>query len=133
MTMEEVVLQGLTYGLTSSSLEVKDAGRRKGRGVFATRKIEKCEYLCEYRTTRVYHPKKREKYERKYEANDEGSYLLETQYGRKLVFDATRSYDQLGRYINHSSTHHNCRYWRPLLVRGKWRVGFVCGFVVPFD
>ena len=125
MSPEEVVLQGLAYGLTSPSLEVKDAGQRKGRGVFATRKLEKGEYLCEYQTTKVYHPKKREKYEREYEANNEASYLLETQYGRKLVFDATRSYDQFGRYINHSSTHHNCRYWRPLLVRGKWRVGFI--------
>lgn len=125
MTLEDVVLQGLSYSLESSSLEVRDAGRRKGRGVFAIKKIEKNEYLCEYRTTRVYHPRKREKYESEYDANQEGSYLLETQYGPKMVFDATRCYDQLGRYINHSSTHTNCRYWRPLLVRGKWRVGFV--------
>ena len=125
MKAEEVVLQGLTYGLTSSLLEVRDAGRRKGRGVFATARIQKGEFLCEYRTNRVYHPKHRAKYEREYELNDEGSYLLETQYGRKLVFDATRSFHQLGRYINHSSTHHNCRYWRPLFVRGKWRVGFL--------
>ena len=59
--------------------------------------------------------------------NGEGSYLLETQFGSKLVFDATRCYDQCGRYINHSSSGRakNCRYWRPLFIRGKYRVGFV--------
>ena len=44
--------------------------------------------------------------------------LLETQFGRRLVFDATRVYDQLGRYINHSSIGANCNYWCPLFVRG---------------
>ena len=57
--------------------------------------------------------------------NEEGSYLLETQVGKKLVFDAMRAYDQFGRYLNHASSGGNARYWRPLFVRGKWRVGFV--------
>lgn len=52
----EVVIQGLSYHLTAP-LEIKDAGR-KGRGVFAVDKIHKGTYLCEYRTSRVYHPKK---------------------------------------------------------------------------
>ena len=103
---------------------MKEAGR-KGRGVFATEDIKKGTYLCEYRTTRVYHPKQRAKYEWEYEKNGEGSYLLETQFGKKLIFDATRCYDQVGRYINHASLKTNCNYWRPLYVRGKYRVGFV--------
>ena len=84
MTNEEVVLQGLTYGLTGD-IEVRDAGR-KGRGVFATVPISKGLYLCEYRTCRVYHPSKKSKYEAEYTKNGEGSYSLETQYGKRLVF-----------------------------------------------
>ena len=51
--------------------------------------------------TRVYHPKRKAKYE-EYERNGEGSYLLETQFTPRLVFEATRCYAQVGRYINHS-------------------------------
>ena len=123
MTLEESVIQGLSYGL-SAALEVREAGR-KGRGVFTTAPVSKGGYLCEYRTTKVYHPSKKAKYESEYDRNDEGSYCLETQYGKRLVFDATRCYDQFGRYINHSTKSANCRYWRPLFVRGKMRVAFV--------
>lgn len=93
--------------------------------MFATSDIGKGEYLFEYETARVYHPSKKAKYVADYERNGEGSYLLETQYGQKLVFDATRALHTLGRYVNHSSTHTNCRYWRALYICGKWRVGFV--------
>ena len=114
MTAEEVVINGLAYNLTAP-LEVREAGRR-GRGVFATENIEKGTYLC---ATRVYHPKKRRKYESEYDKNGEGSYLWETQLGKKLIFDATRC------YINHASIKTNCNYWRPLYIRGKYRVAFV--------
>lgn len=86
--------------------------------------IPKGTYLCEYRTTKVYHPKQRAKYEDEYIKNGEGSYLLETNYSPKLIFDATRCYDQFGRFINHSNKG-NCNYWHPLFVRGKYRVGFI--------
>ena len=118
------MLQGLADAGMEADLEVGDAGRR-GRGVFAKTDIEKGTYLCEYRTTRVYHPNKKDKYVKEYELNGEGCYLLETCYKPKLVFDATRCFDQIGRYINHSSSGGNCCYWRPLYVRGKYRVGFV--------
>ena len=117
MTQEEVVLQ---YNL-AAPLVVEEAGRM-GRGVFSTEPIKKGTFLCEYRTGRIYHPQKRANY---YVKNGEGSSLLETQFGRRLVFDATRVYDQLGRYINHSSIGPNCNYWGPLFVRGKYRVEFV--------
>ena len=124
MTKTEVVLQGLQYNL-NAPLEVRDAGRRKGKGVFAQEDIPTGTFLCEYRTKRVYHPRKKEKYEKEYTYNKEGSYLLETVQGERLVFDATRVYNQLGRYINHGTKDSNCTYHPPLMVRGKKRVGFL--------
>ena len=47
--------------------------------------------------------------------------------GRKeghLCFDATRRFDQLGRYINHAQRP-NAKVTRPFKIRGKWRVGFL--------
>lgn len=123
MTQEEIVIQGLQYN-TTAPLEVKDI-YGKGRGVFATETICKGDFICEYRTKRVYHPTLKPKYEKEYQTNNEGCYLLEAVQGRRLVFDATRCYDQYGRYINHTRRGANCRYWRPLMVRGKFRVGFI--------
>ena len=60
-----------------------------------------------------------------YKQKGEGSYLLETQYGKRLIFDATRCYGQLGRYMKQSTKSPNCRYWCPLFVRGKSHIGFV--------
>lgn len=124
MSLEDCVLQGLSYRSEHKNLEVKESSG-KGRGVFCTANIKKGDYLCEYRTCRVYSKAKKAKYEKEYEANNEGCYLLETLYGKKLVFDATRCFDQYGRYINHArGKTANCKYHPPLRVRGKWRVGF---------
>ena len=61
MTMTEVVLQGLDYSI-AAPLEKKDTDTTKGWGVFAKEKIEKDNFLCEYRTTRLYHPRDKAKY-----------------------------------------------------------------------
>ena len=123
MTLEEIMIEGLAYG-TEDGLEVKES-EGKGRGVFATRAFQKGEYICEYRTCRVYSPKKKAKYIREYSKNKEGSYLLESAYGKRLIFDATRKFSQYGRFINHAVRKNaNVQYFKPLFIRGKWRVGF---------
>ena len=72
MTQEETVFQGLQY---ENTLEVKETPG-KGRGVFATDDIGQGDFICEYRTKRVYHPSKKARYEREYETNGEGSLRL---------------------------------------------------------
>ena len=92
--------------------------REKGAGVFTTRAFHKGEYICEYRICRVYSPKKKAKYIREYSKNQEGSYFLEAAYSKRLVFDATRKFDQYGRFINHAVRKNaNIQYFRPLFIR----------------
>ena len=80
-------------------------------------------YICEYKTTNVYEtagfiPKQRE-----YEKNDETSATISFKVGRtKYFYDATRRYNQMGRYMNHSRRP-NIRPYPPLFVRGKSRIG----------
>ena len=109
-----------------------DFGRGKGRGVVAMQRIAKGEYVCEYRTYRVYPVGSVEEaqHSREYEVNGEGSYVLQTAYpvpefGARLCFDATRRYSDVGRLINHSSALYNLKPGTPLFLRGKWWVGMV--------
>ena len=94
--------------------------------MFATVAIEKGAWLCEYKGI-VYPLSQKKGHEEEYVANKEGSYIIESHYpvpgeGR-LCFDATRCYNQLGRYMNHAQQP-NAALSKPFLVRGRWRVGF---------
>ena len=59
--------------------------------------------------------------------NGEGSYVVESAYAVPgagyLCFDATRKYEQLGRYMNHARNP-NAVITLPVMVRKKWRIGF---------
>ena len=73
-------------------------GPPKGRGVVAKEGIARGEYVCEYRTYRVYPvgSKEEKTLAEEYEKNGEGSYVLQTAHpvpgvGR-LCFDATRRF-----------------------------------------
>ena len=60
-----------------------------------------------------------------YANNNEGCYLLRGKIKEKnMWFDATRKFDQYGRYINHS-TDHNIKPIPPVFVHEKWRIGFL--------
>lgn len=96
MTLKEVVIQGLECNVTAP-LEVREVNRKKGRGVFALEDISRGEYLCEYRTNAVYPRAEKAKRIKEYDRNEEGSYLIETVYGRRVVFDATRKFQQVPR------------------------------------
>ena len=134
LTGQEVAIQGLLGLKKGPALEVVDLGP-KGRGVVTSVAISRGDYICEYKTYRVYPAGSPEALAlgEEYERNGEGSYILETAYvvpkfGRRLCFDATRHYNDIGRLINHSpatSKECNIRPFRPYYVRNKWRVGFV--------
>ena len=90
--------------------------------------IEKGSWLCEYKTTSVFPQEEKPAVEAEYDANGEGSYIIDSSYPipneGHLCFDATRKFEQLGRYMNHAQRA-NARLSRPFKVRGKWRVGFL--------
>ena len=126
MTPKELALEGLTRR-GSVGLEVKEACHGKGRGVFAVRGFEKGQYLCEYETAKVYPRSEMTKHVEEYEANDEGSYILEASVGgRWFCFDATSRFGGVGRYVNHAASGlATARPFPPLMVRGKYRVAFM--------
>lgn len=133
MTPKELALEGLTYH-ASAGLEVKETCDGKGRGVFATCGYKKGQYLCEYETAKVYPRTEMARHIEEYEANDEGSYILEASVGGKwLCFDATRRFGGVGRYVNHAASGlATARLFPPLMVRGKYRVALMAACdVVP--
>ena len=78
-TLKEKVIEGLDKHLTAD-LDIQDTGTERGRGVFATLPIQKHTYICEYRA----HIRMEAEYEKlNYTANNEGSYVLERQVGRR--------------------------------------------------
>ena len=126
LTKQEVILQGLSTG-KDAPLEVCWGGIA-GRGVFATGRIHEADWLCEFKTSRLFPPTQREQYEEEYKKNREVSHIFDCMYpipkvGR-MCFDATRRYHQLGRYINRALPP-NAVLTRPYWVRNKWRIGFI--------
>ena len=96
--------------------------------MFAKGKISKGQWLCEYKTHRIYDWKERTLYEEEYKTNDEGCYIVDSKYNLPgvghLCFDATRCYQQIGRYLNHAKSP-NATLTQPIHVCGKWRIGFL--------
>ena len=128
MTEEERVIQGLSTNITRGSLELQLVSAQVGRGVFVREPISKGDFVCEYKTTEVYTSREdaRAK-EAEYDINQEGSFILEVKIpnGKVVYLDATRRFEQFGRYINHSACYPNVKLARPMFLKGKWRVGFV--------
>ena len=84
-----MVICGLEKG-KSRGLEIRHT-KDKGRSVFATEAIPKSTYVTEYKYDKLYPFRDREKYEREYEANDEGCFVLNVYVkGKKMCMDATR-------------------------------------------
>ena len=130
LTRKEKLVQGLSGQKQSPRLQVVHLGPPKGRGVVTKEKIIAGEFVCEYKTYRVYTvgSELHKELEQEYNKNGEGSFTVQTTYpipdvGR-LCFDATRRYRDVGRLINHSP-HPNLSISRPIHLRGKWRLGLM--------
>ena len=98
----------------------------KGRGVVGAEHIKEGSYVLEYKAE-VYPRKERAAREREYSANGEGCYILDTLTRDGWVcLDATRRLSSAGRLLNHApKSVATLTPFKPLFVRGKWRVGFV--------
>ena len=125
LTKDEIIIEGLTSG-RDAPVEVA-LGGIAGRGVFATGPISKNQWLCEYKGI-VYPRRQMQSHIDEYKRNGEGSYIIASKHPvggeTRLCWDATRYFDQLGRYINHGKNF-NATTTAPRFARGKWRIGFV--------
>ena len=126
LTEDERIISGLSTG-NDAPLEVREGGISR-RGVFATARIPKGAWLCEYKSHRMFPQSEKSAIEREYDLNNEGSYIIETKYPvpgiGHMCWDATRKCNQLGRYLNHAQRP-NAKVTRPFQVRGKSCIGFV--------
>ena len=121
----EIVMDGLRRKWTLPTLRIVTV-EGKGRGIIATAPIECGSYVCEYERGMVYQAKDRSVHEEEYRINNEGCMILEVQTAHGwLCLDATRCHDTVGR-LNHAPARcATVRPFRPLLVDGEWRVGFL--------
>ena len=116
------MIDGLNRDL-EAPLSITHAGE-KGRGVFADTKIPKHTFVCEYKTTNVYDQKQYDKRNKEMEANDEICSIVEYRVGKSILyFDATRRFNQYGKYMNHGRREANVKIHRPLTIRGRLRIG----------
>ena len=60
--------------------------------------------------------------EEEYKVNQEGCYILNV---ADVAIDATRTFDRVGRYINHARKNTNLKLFRPLSVGGVLRVAIM--------
>jgi SET domain-containing protein len=99
----------------------------KGRAVFATAPIPHGSYVCEYERDKVYPIKDRPAHEAEYAINGEGCMILDIRVKHGwMCLDATRCHDTVGRLLNFASSRTaTVRPFKPLLVDGEWRVGFL--------
>jgi SET domain-containing protein len=76
--------------------------RGKGLGVRTLSRIRKGQFVAEYQYSTLHSTRRDEVLaEEEYKRNREGSYILEGYWdGRRVYFDATRSFKSVGRYIS---------------------------------
>jgi len=93
----------------------------------ALSRIRDTPFVVEYKTARVYPRSERDQYEAMYTLNAEPCMVLDVQTPQGWqCLDATRKFGTLGRLLNHAAAAKaTVKPYRPLLVNGKWRVGFV--------
>ena len=122
---QETVIAGLLGQPPHFQLDVV-VFEGKGRGVVVREGVPKGAYVCEYPATLTYPRKERAGYEEEYTRNGEGCYILDCLMRDGWVcLDGTRSYSGVGRYLNHvPRSVATLTPYKPLLINGKWRVGF---------
>lgn len=122
----EIMIDGLRHnGCKEMSLGYS---KDRGRTVHAKESISKGDFVAEYKYSMSYPRKNRAEMEGEYEINGEGCYVIDIQLpgGKWVCIDATRNYWCWARYINHAvPSNANIKMFKPLLIKGKWRVGFV--------
>ena len=68
--------------------------------MFALEDIAKASFVTEYKYEKIYPYSHRAAYEKEYEINDEGCYVMDVYVqSRKMCIDATRRLKSLGRYV----------------------------------
>lgn len=94
--------------MTEDGLEVRTI-ENKGRGVFATKRFERGEFICEYAGEMVSY-KVAKKREEKYSADANiGCYMYFFEHkSKQYCVDATAETDRFGRLFNHSKLGGNC-------------------------
>ena len=93
---QEVALQGLLGKQEAPPVDIRRIPG-KGRGVFATSLIKKGEFICEYKTCKVYPRSSREKEEEEYVINEEPCMVLDVLTAKGwFTLDATRRFNTLG-------------------------------------
>ena len=124
LTKKEKIIEGLSTGCDAPLL-VRQRGVA-ARGVFATAAILKNDWLCEYKGL-VYPQKEMNGKVEEYDKNKEGCYIVTSEHPvggeSRMCWDATRHFNQIGRYINHA-LQPNAILTSPYFVRGRWRIGF---------
>lgn len=107
--VERKVLAGVQDGL-----EVRHTVN-KGRGVFATRRFERGEFVCEYAGEMIEYPVARHREQLYASAKPVNSITADSCYmyffehkSKRFCIDATEETDRLGRLINHSKSKPNC-------------------------
>ena len=125
-TTQEKVIDGLLGKEEKRVMEICDVPG-KGRAVFLREPIAKDTFVLEYKTSEVYPRRERQKHEDVYELNNEGCMILEVETSQGwFCLDATRRHNTLGRLMNHAPPRKaTLRPFKPLFVKGKWRVGFI--------
>ena len=98
----------------------------KGRGLLLLEPVREGSYVLEYGAV-VYPRRERAVREREYVANGEGCYIIDAQTSQGwMCFDATRRFLSPGRLMNHEPRGKaTLTPFKPLLIGGKWRLGFV--------
>lgn len=75
-----------------------------GLGVISKQRIRKGDYVTEYKYCKLYLESERSDYEKMYQMNDEGCYIMDVKInGRWHCIDATRRFNSFGRYGVNSS------------------------------
>ena len=121
----EIALQGLIKH-RAAPVTVRTIPE-KGCGVFTTGAIKKGEYLCEYKTSKVYPRELRAEREEEYVDNEESCMILEVQTPRGwFCLDATRRWTTISRLMNHTPAWEaTAKPFRALKVDNTWKVAFL--------
>ena len=98
MSLKDIALEGLERGTSIEGLKITRV-RGKGLGVVTTKDILARSFVTDYKYGRIHYTRTdKQKAERDYISNEEGSYILEVFVGGKRIYlDATRRHRTIGR------------------------------------
>lgn len=110
---EELKKECISKGIDPTGFSIKYFGPRKGRGIIAEKAISKGDFVCEYSGELInlkLKPAEAKERDSKYAEKMLGSYMYYFEWKNvKYCLDATIEDGSLGRLINHSRKHPNCK------------------------